>query len=129
MQTIRRIQLDALALARFRSFVERMCRHLRTEFGEEVGEMNEAELRHAVESGISRARAYGLRSAQDLCRFLNLCAVFGWEFDEDESLREVLTDDAVENASVRLRRVYARCLRRLEVEEHNERLWAETAVQ
>jgi len=101
-----------------------MCDHLRAHFSAEVSEMTPAELHEAVRMAIARARVYRLTSARDICRFLNLCAVFGWEFDADETLGDVLRDTRIANPSVRLQRLYARCVRRLEVEEQNERMQA-----
>jgi len=118
-------QMQAIETQKFEQFVERMCIHLRREFPAEFEDTCETDLRETVRIAIARARHYRLSSARDLCRYLNLCAVFGWEFDANPSLRSMLRDRRIASPSARLQRVFAACVRRLEVEEYNAALAAE----
>jgi hypothetical protein len=71
---------------------------------------------------LERARSYGLRSARDICRYLNICVLYGWEFDalpENAWMRAILTDAAVSSPSGRLHRLVDRCLERARVQQHN----------
>ena len=119
-QLIRLAQLAAMRQHGSGAFATRMMAHLRQHFPEELASLKDGHLLAAVEEAIQRGHRHGLTSARDLCRFLNLCAVFGWSFDDDQRLRLVWNDPATADAAVRLERVYARCLRRLEVWQLNE---------
>ncbi|HEX8244896.1 MAG TPA: hypothetical protein VF541_15415 [Longimicrobium sp.] len=125
MLTVRNGQLAALADERARDFAERMCRHLRHEFPAETAALGDAELRTAVDAALARARAWGLASGEELCRWLNLCACFGWAFDRDPALpwmRAALADAGGGAPGERLHLLYERALHRLETEARNRRL-------
>jgi hypothetical protein len=119
MLIIREAQYAALSKHRSTDFGQRMASHLRLYFPDDVAALDDTELRAAIDGAIQRARGHGLISARDLCRFLNLCAIFGWNFDDDNGLRQVLRDVAIKDPGVRLQRAYSRCLRRLEVAKLN----------
>lgn len=111
-----------LGRARDAQFTGEMVTHLRTHFPREVAELDDDGLRARIEESLARARGYSLTSKQDCIRFLNLCASFGWHFDEAPSrpwIGEYLHDAEVAEPSERLSRVARRCLRDLETEANN----------
>lgn len=82
---VRGEQLTALGSARETQFTSEMVTHLRSHFPREVDGLGDGELRIHIEESLTRARGYGLTSTQDTIRFLNLCASFGWHFDQEPS--------------------------------------------
>ena len=121
---VRSEQLAALGRVREAQFIGEMVIHLRSHFPREVAELDDDGLRARIEASLSRARGYALSSKQDCIRFLNLCASFGWNFDQEPSrpwIGEYLRDVEIESPSERLRRVSSRCLRDLKLEENNRK--------
>ena len=71
---------------------------------------------------IDRAASYGLTSQQQACRFINLAAAYGWDFDSNPDLlwmRKILTDTSPGRPGERLDRLVQTCLHRQSIEEHN----------
>lgn len=121
---VRGEQLTALGSARETQFTSEMVTHLRSHFPREVDGLGDGELRIHIEEGLTRARGYGLTSTQDSIRFLNLCASFGWHFDQEPSrpwVGEYLHDAEIAVPSERLSRVSRRCLRDLQTESNNRK--------
>ena len=132
MLQIRQEQLATITHAGRERFVARMASHVRLYFASAVESLDDQALHGLVERTASRARDYGLASEQDVCRFLNLCAVYGWDFDEQPDnrwMRELLTDAAVTDPGQRLRRLVDRCLHQRDVERHNQRIAEEFAAR
>lgn len=103
---------------------------MRLTFPEATASLDDGRLEELVAQAQARAESYGLTSDADRARFLNLAAVFGWDFDQDPErgwMQAMLTDPAVSSPSERLRLLAAACVRRLEIEEHNRRLRARFA--
>ena len=86
MLIVRREQMQALAAQARRAFARTLAAHCRREFPEVVEGLDEAALLREVVGATERARAdYGLSTPQDLCHFVNLCALEGWGFDLDQA--------------------------------------------
>lgn len=125
MLTLRARQMQALGEAAHELFIAAMCTHARTYFPATAWLLTDAELDDQVRACIGRAMTYGLRSQRDTCRFLNLAAQCGWEFDTDPALRwmrRCLDDESVSNPSNRLQLLVRRCLQEQAVLVRNERL-------
>lgn len=106
MLVIRQSQMHALGKARRELFVRRACDHLRASFPE-CAAMPADELQAFVDHGMARAAAYGIEVERDVCKFLNLMAVFGRDFDvELPWAKETLRSDA--GPRLRLNRLYMR---------------------
>lgn len=131
MLIIRKEQFEALAAAHRDHFVEEMCRHLRDHLPGQVAGVEDAVLRHRVSQAVGRAAGYGLTSRRDCCRYLNVAALYGWEFDrapENAWMRRYLEDPQVSSPSDRLGLLVDQCIHRMRVEEENRRLAEEFAA-
>ncbi len=119
MLRIRQEQLDVLMRAQEKKFIKEMAAHLRTYFEVGMAALADEDLRQHIERAFAKARGYGLTSKQDLCRFLNLCASHGWDFDEQPHsawMRAILDDAKIGRPRQRLQRLVDRCLGRNEDE-------------
>jgi hypothetical protein len=122
---IRMQQGLALQRAREAQFRREMAEHLRTHFPERTTGLDARELDVHVERALQAARGYGLASRRELCRFLNLCGLHGWDFDRrprNAWMKAMLTDPDVTGPGARLDRLVEHCLHRLELESHRIRL-------
>lgn len=125
MLVIRRPQLQRLGYLSREQFVDEMTGHVYRYFPDLAWSLTLDELRNCLGTTIRRADAYGFTSRQQLCRFINLAATYGWEFDTDadlEWMRTILTDGALTNPSERLNRLIDVCMHRQRIEEHNQQL-------
>lgn len=109
MLMIRKAQMHTLGLERRKDFARRAAAHLGASFAE-CAAMPPEELRTFVENGMAQAARYGIESEQEVCKFLNLQAVFGPGFDT-ELVWARKTLAAKDGASLRLNRLYARGIR------------------
>ena len=124
---IRTDQIATLASSRAATFRQSMLRHIRTHFPAATASFDDHQLEALVSTTIARARRYDLVSEADVCRFLNLAATFGWEFDGDTEcawMQAMLTDPEISAPGDRLRLLVDESVRRLRVHEHNARLRA-----
>lgn len=125
MLTIRNTQLQTLG-QRFREeFIDGMLAHLYSYFPAVAWLLTQGELRSRVNLIIERAAVYQLTSQQQVCRFINLAATYGWEFDGDPDLlwmRSILIDTSLTQPGERLDRLVQTCLHRQGIEEHNRAL-------
>lgn len=122
---LRNEQMASLGATAGAGFVDAMCRHLRQHFSAALEELPSDELRVRVVSALHDASVLGLISRRDSCRYLNLCATYGWQFDRvagQEWMQRCLTDESVSSPGARLDRLVDQCLHRLEVEAHDEAL-------
>jgi hypothetical protein len=109
MLVIRQQQMRALGGWLREAFVRRCEAHLRSNFAT-CAALPAEDLRAMVEEGIARAASYGIDAERDVCKFLNLVAVFGKDFDRNlDWAREMLASDA--GPRLRLNRLYARAIR------------------
>jgi len=125
MLTISAAQIEALGEIERIRFVESMCLHLRQFFPESVPFLDDQAVRCRVEYTLRRAAVFGLSSRQDLCRYLNLAALFGWDFDRNPHrawMHCYLTDDQVSCPSERLARLVKECAFRSKIREKNRAL-------
>lgn len=131
MLIIRHAQLQLLAQAPRERFIDDMLVHLYRYFPTVSWLLTPEELRAQVDAVIRRAAVYQLRSPQQVCRFLNLAAVHGWEFDRAPDagwMRGILTDSSLAEPGERLDRLVQGCLHRQEVEAHNLALRQQTGL-
>jgi hypothetical protein len=120
--TIRPTQVVALASTVRDRFVRQMCSHLQTHFPGPVACQTPAELEHTIRRCLAAAEGYGLVSERDACRYLNLAAHYGWNFDRDPDLvwmRQRLRDATSGPPSERLESLVAECVRRQAVARAN----------
>lgn len=125
MLVIRDEQLARLAEEGRRRFIAAMVAHLRRHFHGELWAVGDEELAARAAQACDRAAAYGIRSERDVCRFLNLAAKFGWDFDrspETSWMRAMLTDTSITSPGLRLDCLVDECLHRSEAAESNARL-------
>jgi hypothetical protein len=127
MLMVRRQQLRALGLSQRQQFVDEMCKHLRRHFTAPLRALDEPALRAHVTEALDAAAALGLASRRDGCRYLNLCATYGWRFLQapaNEWMRRCMGDSQVGSMSARLDLLVDGCLQRREVDAQ-DRLLAE----
>lgn len=125
MLTIRNSQLQILAHRPLEQFINDMQGHLYSYFPSVAWLLTPDERRQQVNTLIERAAVYQLTSQQQVCRFINLAATYGWEFDRDPNLhwmRSILTDISLAQPTERLDRLVQTCLHRQSIEEHNQAL-------
>jgi hypothetical protein len=95
MLTIRKGQMEALALARLDAFETGALAHVRGLFPEDCAELTEEQLRARIRDGIARGRLYGLTGKYDLLTFIEHMFILGPEFDRAAEYgwaRELLTN-------------------------------------
>jgi hypothetical protein len=122
MLTIRNTQLQRLGQSQRAQFVDAMLVHLYNYFPGVAWLLTPAELRAKVHVTIDRAALYQLTSQQQVCRFINLAATYGWEFDRDPELswmRSTLIESSLSKAGERLDRLIQICLHRQRIEKQN----------
>lgn len=115
MITIRAAQLAQFSVERKRALVLRLCVHLHAHFAPQMAAIGAAALHGLVGDAVARAASYDLHSERDCCRFVNLAAVYGWDFDQRSDtawMQSYLLDTSVSVASQRLQRLADECLRR-----------------
>jgi hypothetical protein len=125
MLTIRNTQMKTLGQCQREQFIGDMLDHLYRYFPAVAWLLTPDELRHKVDTLIERAAQYQLTSRQEVCRFLNLAATYGWEFDSDADLlwmRSILNDTSLTRSGDRLDRLVQTCLHRQYIQEHNQAL-------
>jgi len=124
MLTIRKEQMQALNRVTMEEFEVDMVRHLMHFFPNECAAMGDKTIRAHVRDAISRAREYDVTCERDLCEYLNLAMIYGWDFDADpelEWMRDFLIDPEVADPGERMRRLHAEALYRLELAEEKRR--------
>lgn len=97
MLIIRRGQMAAIERAVWSSFVDRVARHVHTQFVETTAGMEWPILRKRMEATLARARQYGFTLDQDLLRFAELSFKLGETFDRDNArswVQEILNSGA-----------------------------------
>lgn len=133
MLVIRNEQMDALAQpARF-AFINEMISHMQQHFPELLVGMVTADIYHRIDCSVRQAAGFELISRRDVCRFLNLCGVYGWDFlDAPENqwmLAQYLGNVSITEPSERIQLLVDQCLWRMEVANHNQRLEQDTIAR
>jgi hypothetical protein len=82
MMIIRKEQFVGPQCFREQGFINQMTVHLCTCVSKELAELDDSPLQWRIAGVMLKARSYDLHSKQDICRFLNLCAMFSCDFDE-----------------------------------------------
>jgi len=125
MLRISHAQHAILAAARRRQTIDLLCAHLRDHFAADLAGMGQHALRRRVVLAVRRAAAYGLATPRDYCRYLNLAATYGWDFDTHPAhawMHACLADPQVGDPGQRLARLVDQCLYRERVARHNRAL-------
>jgi len=115
-------QMQTLAHQAREHFIADMVIHLRTYFPAVAWLLTADELRSHIITCIDRAAHYQLTSQQQVCRYLNVAAHYGWNFDSDPDLawmQKILTDTTLMQPGERLDHLVQTCLHRQSIEEHN----------
>jgi hypothetical protein len=114
MLVLRSVQLRQMEELSRRSFERRLARHLEESFPEECARLGDDEVRRMCSQGVDRAQSHGFRSERDICKFLNLIVVFGFEFDRELPWAvEILAVD--DPSPERMERLYAAALEAAEI--------------
>ena len=128
MLRIRSEQLDAFRRASRTAFIKDMLAHLRGHFPERFAEVGDEELRAKVEKAIDSLEQHDIRDRQSVARFLNVCAVHGWDV-LDQNGRQWMQRDFLARASIppleRVAMLLEELRTREEIEAHNAKLRAE----
>jgi hypothetical protein len=84
--SIRKEQLAILGEVETVTVTERMLNRIRREFPKQLNAIGEAGVREMIRFGRKRAAGYGLSSAPDVEKFVDVMLMFGLTFDADERL-------------------------------------------
>ena len=87
MLTIRPAQFAVLWQVEVRKFEKWMLVHLKRFFPAQCTAAGDIRLQEMIQHGIERAAAYGITAKRDVCKYIDLMAVFGSEFDTDSRTR------------------------------------------
>src|SRR6185312_3968571 len=74
-------------------FVRDLALTVREQQGEQVADLSDDDLEDAVALGIERARLRGLTGQQAIAIFVGLMFQFAPNFDEQQNIRDVLSDE------------------------------------
>ena len=85
MLTIRNDQMSVFSEASVKEFSDWTLVHLR-KFFPKYRAASDYTLRELIEYGIARARVYRVTARREVCRYIDLMAVFGRDFDTDPQL-------------------------------------------
>jgi hypothetical protein len=111
MFRIRAAQRDAFreqAIARFEAGARE---HLARFFPDACRELGDAGVSAAVRTGIERAARHGIVAERDVCKFLDIMFVFGFDFDEALPwAREILGDPRSRDPFERMRLLHAKSI-------------------
>lgn len=105
MFVVRRRQIEAMRARLEQRFEEQMVIHLHTFFPERCAELGEPGVRTAIIYAINRAARYDITSERDICKYLNLMFVYGFQFDVDPELpwaAAILNDATLGRSSVKM---------------------------
>lgn len=122
MLKISQAQMDALSQQAREQFITNMVAHLRIHFPAMAWLLAADELRREIINAIGRAAHYQLTTQQQVCRFLNIAAYYGWNFESDPDLlwmQKILTDTSLMQPGERLDHLVQTCLHRQSIEAHN----------
>lgn len=81
MLVIRPEQVEVLSQYMLKQFENRMIVHLRKSFPHETEEMSEVNLRELIQTGIERAKQYGVELENDVQSYLEMMIIYGADFD------------------------------------------------
>lgn len=110
---IRPEQMAALAGAAESNFQNRLGEHLRQFFPEQYGNLDEAGLQEVVRQSIERARAYGITSERDICKYADLMSAFGRDFDTNTATAwasSILNDQSLGDPGAKVNRLAQQAL-------------------
>lgn len=83
MLTISSLQLGVFEQAQAQGFEARMAAHLREFFPGECEGLGAEGVRELVRHGVRRAASYGIRAERDVCKYVDLMAALGRDFDRE----------------------------------------------
>jgi len=115
MLTIRKSQNAALAEAMGRRFENKVFVHLNKFWPEQCRSQGGVAVRETIRSGQGRANEYGMKTENDVARYVDLMYSLGHDFDSDPALPwvpEILNDNEI-SPTVRMDRLYEEAEKRL----------------
>jgi hypothetical protein len=92
MLVIRKAQIEALTLAKWRNFERTAYRHCRECFPEVCDRLGENGVWRYVYAGLDRAKRYGFSTAAEYLKYLTLMMTAGPDFDKLPWAAEILDD-------------------------------------
>lgn len=119
MLIIRPEQVQALEESANGAFEDRLALHARRFFPERVAAMTDVDLHAFCGHGVAAARGYGLVTARDLCKYVNLTLALGRDFDVDPALpwaRAILTAEHISGPTLRINRLYLEAMERVDAQ-------------
>jgi hypothetical protein len=117
MLRIPKRQVDAISLGATCDFEERAGAHLRRFFPRRCAALGPGGVRALVRAGIERAAAHGVHAERDVCKYIDLMAMLGRDFEDDPALpwaRRILEDPSAIGAAARVDALYDAALRHVE---------------
>ncbi len=78
---VREPQLLVFEATARRHFEGRLIDHLQRFFPERCRVLGADGVRAAIAHGVASAARYGIESERDVCKYIDLMFVFGWDFD------------------------------------------------
>jgi hypothetical protein len=112
--------MNVLSSPAVKRIVAELTQHLCRYFPELMQICPPAEREQRIREGLARAGELGLRSRQDLYRFMNLSAFIGWDFLEradSQWMRDWLADPARGDPGARLRSLQQQILFNIEMQQ------------
>jgi hypothetical protein len=125
MLTIRSEQIRILKVAAFERFIHAAVAHVQRFFPGRVAGLDDAELRQIIGRMADNAAVHGLKSERDFLLYLNLAALYGWDFEIDPDcqwMASALAQPVNSSPSERLQHLVDRCLDREARQRHSEDL-------
>jgi hypothetical protein len=114
MMKIRSEQLKVFSELDVQSFEEWMLVHLLKFFPRHCQAAGESRLREIVRAGIARAAAYEITARRDVCMYIDLMIVFGFDFDKDRRYPWAAKILATEVAAQRIDRLHGAAQKHLQ---------------
>jgi hypothetical protein len=109
MLTIRHEQVQKFSEVSSKQFEDHMLAHLHKFFPAKIKAMNEAKIREMIHYGLKRAEGYKFINKSELCKFIDLMAVFGRDFDlspQHAWAAQILNDKNVKGPVRRMRLLF-----------------------
>lgn len=83
MLIVRQSQLEAMSAGLLHNFKKEVLNHVKRSFRAEYKSLGESMIRDIIDTGLKRARRYGLTGMRESCGYIDLMFTFGPNFDKD----------------------------------------------
>lgn len=101
-------QLTQLAQTAEQNFQNRLAEHLGRSFPEQLGALGQDGARQLAQQAIEKARAYGLKTEQDIAKYADVMSAFGRDFDRNAATAwasSILNDPALADPGAKVNRL------------------------